>query len=80
MTLRRLVRAVLGPHHRVHRQFELSGLAAQELDHGGELVVGESELPVQRFAHESWRIVVKRVYTQKSIRVIEQKSPSYNAG
>ena len=53
VALRRLVGAVLGPHHRVHRQLELGGLAAQQLDDGGELVVGESELPMQGFAHGS---------------------------
>ena len=51
--LRRLVRAVLRPHHRVHRELELGGLAAEQLDDGRELVVGESELAVQGFAHGS---------------------------
>ena len=55
VALRRLVGAVLRPHDRVHRELELGGLPAEQLDDGGELVVGEAELPVQGlsvwFAH-----------------------------
>ena len=43
----RLVRAVLRPHHRVHRQLEVGRLATELVDHPGELVVGHAELPVQ---------------------------------
>ncbi len=53
VALGRLVGAVLRPHHRVHRELELGGLAVQQLDDGAELVVGESELPMQGFAHGS---------------------------
>ena len=44
----RLVGAVLAPHHRVQRQLEVVGLAAQDLADGLELVVGQPEGPVQR--------------------------------
>ena len=46
--LRRLVRAVLRPHHRVHGQLDLSWLASEEPDDVGQLGVGEPELLVQR--------------------------------
>ena len=44
---RRLVGAVLRPHHRVHRQLEVGRLAPELVDHRRELVVGHAELPVQ---------------------------------
>ena len=46
--LRRLVRAVLRPHHRVHRDLELGRVAPEQVDDRGQLVVGEPELAVQR--------------------------------
>ena len=49
----RLVRAVLGPHHRVHRELEVGRLAFELGHHGGELVVGHSELTVQRLRHSA---------------------------
>ena len=44
--LRGLVGAVLGPHHAEHGQLEVRRVAAQQLDDGLELVVGEAERPV----------------------------------
>jgi hypothetical protein len=44
--LRRLVRAVLGPHHRVHRQLGVRGTATEDLPDTGVLVVLESQFPV----------------------------------
>src|SRR5215203_5692225 len=91
MTLRRLVGAVLRPHDGVHGQFELARIPAEQLDDGGELVVGEAQFPVkglprQGFAHESRRIVVKGAkqkdkrsscprYEENGDRVIERKDP-----
>ena len=48
MQAARLVRAVLGPHHRVHRQLEVIGRPAKDPPDGGGLVVGEPEGPVDR--------------------------------
>ncbi len=45
---RRLVGAVLRPHHRVHRQLEVRGLAAELGDNRRQLVVGHAEPTVQR--------------------------------
>ena len=44
---RRLVGAVLGPHHRVHRELEVRRLPAELVDDRRELVVGHPELAVQ---------------------------------
>ena len=44
---RRLVGAVLGPHHRVHRQLELVGLAAEDALDGHQFVVGQPEGTMQ---------------------------------
>jgi hypothetical protein len=46
--LRGLVGAVLGPHHGVHRELVAVGIAAERRTDRSELVVGESELAVQR--------------------------------
>ena len=46
VALGRLVGAVLRPHHRVHRELEIGRVAAEQLDDGLVLVVGEPELPV----------------------------------
>ena len=48
MQAARLVRAVLGPHHCVHRQLEVIGRPAEDPPDGGGLVVGEPEGPVDR--------------------------------
>ena len=48
MNPRRLVRAVLAPHHRKQRQFEMVGGAAQDRLHLVALTVGESECAVKR--------------------------------
>ena len=44
---RRLVGAVLRPHHRVHGELEMGRFAPELVDHRRELVVGHPELPVQ---------------------------------
>src|SRR4029079_3551599 len=44
---RRLVRAVLRPHHRVHGQFKVGGFPPELVDHRRQLVVGHSQLPMQ---------------------------------
>ena len=43
-----LVGAVLGPHHRVHRQLEVVALPAEQFADLGELVVGEPERLMER--------------------------------
>ena len=45
---RRLVGAVLGPHHRVHGQLEVVRLPPEDATDVVELVVGEAEGPVER--------------------------------
>jgi hypothetical protein len=45
---RRLVRAVLGPHHRVHRQLEVVRAPSEDRHDVVELVVGQPEGPVDR--------------------------------
>ena len=50
MEPRRLVGAVLAPHHGVEGQLEVVGRAAQDLGHGLVLVVGQAERPVQVLA------------------------------
>ncbi len=44
--LRRLVRAVLGPHHRVHGEFGVGGATAQDLLDPGVLVFLQTQLPI----------------------------------
>src|SRR5215471_17875761 len=44
----RLVRTVLGPHHRVHRQLQVVGLAPEQPGDRCGLVVGEPQGPVDR--------------------------------
>src|SRR5215471_20516084 len=44
----RLVRTVLGPHHRVHRQLQVVGLAPEQPGDRLGLVVGEPQGPVDR--------------------------------
>ena len=62
MHLGRLVRAMLRPHHRVHRQFELGGVTAEQCDDVAELVVGEAELTVERrFVGHSWIVPADRI-------------------
>ncbi len=51
MSARRLVRAVLGPHHRVHRQLGGPGLPPEDGDDGVVLVVGHAEPAVGGFGH-----------------------------
>ena len=48
----RLVRAVLRPHHGEHGQFQVGGVAPQELDDRRQLVVGQPEPAVDRL-HEA---------------------------
>ena len=43
-----LVRAVLGPHRRVHRELDRARVAPERLADQLELLVAEPELPVQR--------------------------------
>ena len=80
VALRRLVRAVLRPHHRVHRELELGGLAAEQLDDRRELVVGEAQLPVEGLGRRhvssaAARIVVERPFSRKlsAYRVVVQR-------
>ncbi len=49
VSARRLVRRVLGPHHRVHRQLEVVGRTAQDLLDVDGFVVGQAERPMQWF-------------------------------
>ena len=58
---RRLVGAVLRPHHRVHRELEVGRLPAELVDHRGQLVVGHAELAVQRLVPSRPRLVTGRV-------------------
>ncbi len=51
MDPRRFVRAVLGPHHRIHGQLEWIGLASEDPCDVAGLVVGQPERPVERFCH-----------------------------
>ena len=53
----RLVRAVLGPHDRVHRKLEVVGVAPQDRDDLVELVVGQAERTVHRFGHARTLVV-----------------------
>ena len=46
-----LVRTVLGPHDRVHRQLEVVGLTSQRRTDPLELVVGEPQGPMGRLGH-----------------------------
>ena len=48
---RRLIGAVLGPHHGVHGQFEVVGVAAQQLGDRGVLVISEAECDVDGLLH-----------------------------
>ena len=43
---------MLRPHHGVHRELELGGFALEQSLDLGQLVVGESELAVQRLRHD----------------------------
>ena len=52
--LGRLVRAVLRPHHRVHRQLGVGRPAAEDLPDPGVLVVLQAEFPVRLRAHRGW--------------------------
>ena len=53
---RRLVRTVLAPHDGVHGQFEVVWLPAQDASDRRGLVVGQSQLAVQRYPHETARL------------------------
>src|SRR5690606_2006566 len=48
---RRLVRAVLGPHDRVHRQLEVVGVAPEDPADVLRFLVGEAERAMERFGH-----------------------------
>ena len=48
MDLRRLVRAVLRPHDRIHGELEVGGVTAEQSDHVGQLGIGEPEAAMQR--------------------------------
>src|SRR5439155_1251652 len=45
------VRAVLGPHRRVHRELGLVRRTSERLDDPRVLVIAETEPPVERFGH-----------------------------
>jgi hypothetical protein len=45
--LRRLVRAVLAPHHRIHRQLGGGGPAPENLEDPRVLIVGQTQFPVR---------------------------------
>jgi hypothetical protein len=51
MDLRRLVRTVLRPHRRVHRELRAVRVAAESVPDQLELVVAEPELPVELLVH-----------------------------
>jgi hypothetical protein len=48
---RRFVRAVLGPHDRIHGQLDMVGVSAQDLDDPREFVVSEAKFSMEGIGH-----------------------------